>query len=480
VLGLVGTVHADQTNNDALLQKIERLEAQVTELQGQKDGTWLNERRQEEVKALIRDVLDDADTRASLAGEGMTAGHDGKNFFLSSEDGGFSMSISGGIQIRYVYNNRDDEVVDPTDPDGTEDFTSIDENEAGFEVRRTKLRFSGHIASPKLGYVVQLAVDRSTNNVAADEIYITYKVADGITLWTGERKAPFLREELIAPWHQLAVDRSLVNELFTAGYVQGIGAEFELSDMFRASVAITDGVRSAEAGSTFAGHFGFATDEDGEVIVDDDGNPVTFERSIGKGFADDQTDFAITARLDVKVAGGSWDQWGMMSSQGADTTVFVGGAIHWELGETGDSNPNTNFFAWTIDASITTGPLTAFAAVVGLHTDNDISGVDEFDLYGIVLQAGFKVTEQIEPFVRYEYIDLDDLQEDDINLITFGANYYLNGDNAKITLDLVWALDPLSSTVAGAADLGSLGLLPDDGSDADDQFALRIQLQLLF
>ena len=86
------------------------------------------------------------------------------------------------------------------------------------------------------------------------------------------------------------------------------------------------------------------------------------------------------------------------------------------------------------------------------------------------------IPEKLEPFLRWEYLDLDEDEiggEDDVNIVTIGMNYYFNKHNAKFTLDVVWALDALPASSTG------LGLLADD-RDGDDQVAVRAQFQLLF
>lgn len=480
MLGLAGTARADEPSTAELLQKIQQLEQRVSDLQGHQDGNWLNERRQEEVKALVREVLSDADTRASLQAEGLTAGHNGSNFFLSSADGGFTLNISGYIQARYIANFRDEGASGIDDVTGEPIVSSVeDEEERGFEVTRAKIQFDGHISDPRFGYILRLAVDRNTNAVHADRIVISYELADGVTLWVGEDKARFLREENIEPTHQLAVERSLVNEFFTLGYVQGVGLNFD-QDMFRAQILVSDGARSGENGAHLGHPSGLVlTDEFGDPVLD----PITGEPIVGtdaltafKAFHGDRSDFAITARIDIKLMGGDWEQWEQFTApEDGETTLFVGGAIHWEVGETGDSFANTDFLSWTVDASFTTMGLNLYGAVVGIHTDTD-DNIDDADVFGFLAQAGYKITPELEPFIRYEHMDLDDLDADDLNLLTFGINYYINRQQTKFSLDVVWALDPLPS---GLGDLGLLGLLPDD-SDEDDQFALRAQLQLMF
>ena len=181
------------------------------------------EARSQQVKGLVHEVLADADTRASLLENGLDAGHNGKRFFLASSDGGFLMEISGQIQVRYVYNNRSRNGGGEVD----------DENEGGFEVRRAKLKFAGHIASPRLFYKLKLSVSRSDNEVEAQTIVIGYKLTDELKIWGGEFKAAFLREESTSSSRQLAAERSVINEIFTVGYVQGVGIKWKGGDVFK-------------------------------------------------------------------------------------------------------------------------------------------------------------------------------------------------------------------------------------------------------
>ena len=71
---------------DAVRATNNQLQGEVAKLRNAGDENWLNERRAAEVKSLVKEVLADADTRASLLEGGMSAGHNGKNFFLASEE----------------------------------------------------------------------------------------------------------------------------------------------------------------------------------------------------------------------------------------------------------------------------------------------------------------------------------------------------------------------------------------------------------
>lgn len=463
VLGLAPAAYASATLSDEQLRaELDTLRARVAELESNESDNWLNERRAEEVKGLIREVLADAQTRASLLETSVMAGHDGKHFFLSSDDGGFLLRIGGQIQIRYTANFRNHSDANPV---------VDDPQEWGFEVRRAKIDFSGHIASPRLTYEIELAVDRADNSVNADVVTIGYKLMDGLTISGGEFRGPFLREEITDARYQLAVERSLVNEFFTLGYIQGIRAEIEMGEVARLTASINDGDSSGEVDD-------FEDDDDGED---------TF-RSVLKTFHEDGADIGLTARIDLKL-GGSWDQMRDFSAwSGESPAAFIGAALHWEEGETGDSFFNDDFFTWTVDSSIEAAGFNFFGSVVGLHTQAETPGVDDVDLFGFVFQGGYMVVpDKLEPFLRLEYFDLDNLDEFDtgfdttVLLLTFGSNYYFAKHDAKFSLDLVWALDTINQSVFGGSSspFSGLGLLGDDPGE-DDQVVLRGQFQLLF
>ncbi len=456
LMSVGGWVYADGDRPD-LQEEVATLKARLAELEARQNQSWLNTRRSEEVKALIHEVLADADSRASLLSDGAMAGHDGKGFFLSAPDGSFLLRFGGQFQVRYMYNSRETSATP---------MAGFDEEEFGFQLRRVKLLFSGHIGSPRITYAVGLQTDRDTETVQLDHGFIGYRVADNVTVYAGESKAPFLREETTSSSRQLAVERSLMNEVFTAGRIQGIWAVVDTDDHTRLTVAFTDGANSGEAGGT-------------------------------KDFHNDAADYAFTARVDLRLAG-EWAQMKDFSAwSGEQQAVFVGAAVHYEIGETGDGQtsaslpgtlpaPSTphplnpfgpavgydDFLAWTIDGSIESNGLGIFAAVTGLHI-NAVNGANDIDAYGLMVQAGvFVIPNRLEPFARWEWIEAD--TSHDVNVLTFGANYYLTGHDAKFTADLVWALNSLDNLNSSG-----LGLLADNTGEAD-QVALRAQFQLLF
>lgn len=135
-LAFCGSAYGNATDNEteALMAEVAALKAQVAQLSAGED--WLTEQRADEIRGLVQDVLSDADTRASLLQSGMTAGWD-KGFFLASSDGNFKLKLSGLVQVRFNYNNQDD--------------SPVDDDRWGFENRRTRLKFAGHVVDPTWG-----------------------------------------------------------------------------------------------------------------------------------------------------------------------------------------------------------------------------------------------------------------------------------------------------------------------------------------
>ena len=200
-------------------------------------------------------------------------------------------------------------------------------------------------------------------------------------------------------------------------------------------------------------------------------------------FTASAVDFALTGRVDTKLAG----EWKQMKDFAAwkdePFAAFAGAAVHYQQGKSGvPQTTNPNYLTWTVDGSLESNGANLYAAAMGGHVDN--RGVTpNADNYGLLLQGGWMVVpNKVEPFARFEYIDMDGASYN--RLATIGVNRYFNKHNAKFTMDLVYSFDTLTTALknepfgANGASSG-IGLIRDDG-DADGQFAFRSQFQLLF
>jgi hypothetical protein len=431
-LGLLNPAQADQITD--MQAQIDALRTELSQVKVDQGDNWLNERRAEEVKGLIMEVLSDADTRASLMSDGAVAGHDGEHFFINSADGAFSLVVSGQLQFQYVYNNQDDEA---TAPGG-------DEDDSGFQTRRAKVKLDGHISSPKVGYHVQLAKDwgSSDGDIGLEEYHISHQLNDNVEIAGGLIKLPFAREELVDSSRQLAVERSLHNQFFSVMRAEGIRLAYNDGPLL-VNVMLSDGAGSQH------------TD-----------------------FEDDEAEVAITARVDYLLQGDRSQLDDFTGWSGEESALNVGGAVHLEYGDSRNGGTD-DYSAWTIDVQWEDGPLNAFAAWTSATIDPDASGSSDRDMDGLVVQGGIHIIpDKVELFGRWLTIDGDVSGEDDFEAMAFGVNYYINGHRTKLTLDVLMLEDdvPTANAFGDSMTTSRQGLITGD----KDEMAVRAQLQLLF
>jgi phosphate-selective porin len=166
---------------------------------------------------------------AAVAQEQATAsaGKDDKGFFIAGGDA--KLSIGGFAQFRYYANFRDQ-------AGDSEDLTT------GFVNRRTRLVFQGNL-SKELGFKVDADASPSTGDFSTADVYGNYKVDDNFQVRFGQFKAPLLKEELVSDTEQAAVERSLVNSVFTGARVQGVQLAYS-GEQFRGWLMLNDGLNS--------------------------------------------------------------------------------------------------------------------------------------------------------------------------------------------------------------------------------------------
>ena len=417
-------------------------------------GTTQHATTPDEIRAIVREVLADAETRSSLLGNA-NAGYN-RGFFIQNEDQNFQMRFGFVSQVRYIYNNRRNGAT-AGDGGSLDDF--------GFSLRRTQFDIQGHALNPNLTYRLRLDAGNG-GNVAAAFAWVNYKFSDALSLRFGQIKPSFLHEENVPGPAQLAVERSYTADYFTTDFSQGAQLTWQPADRLRL------------VGTVHDGSYAWRTD-----------------------FNNTGTDVAFAARAEfIAVADepkSAWRQFNDFASWSGDqTAVMIGAAINYEIGESNDLGDRPDILKWTVDVNAQLGGLSLFGSVTGQSFD--VSGplaagvptnLDGSNQLGIVGQASyFIVPDKFEPFVRYEWIDFDGVYyrnnqggiqggsrnldgKDELSILTVGANYYFHKHNAKLTVDLVYAFDQVPVANTGG------GLLR---SACGDQYALRAQFQLRF
>ena len=450
-LGLCGgaAYAAEEPSQQELMDQINALKAQVDRLQA-------NQQAQQEkltardVDATVERVLRDAEQRSQLLqASGFTAGYDKGKFKIQSEDGNFLLNPNFQLQVRYVYNNREEDAEDT--------FEGDSDNESGFEIRRMKFAFEGNVFSPNTKYKFQWATSRAGGAVTLEEAAVTHRFGESpYAVKFGQYKDVTFHEEITSSKRQLAVERSLANEVLAGGitdYIQGIALVWD------------DGAE----GLPLRGEFGYT---DGPNT-----DNTNFTDTGGSGtFGVASPDYGGYGRVEY-LAFGDWKQYDDFTAMKntSDLLVIGAGAFYAEAGD------STAIFH-TADAQWELGNrLGLYAAYYGVYSDagpeeNDDGEVEggesQYDMGGVA-QAGYMLTQRLEAFGRYSLVKFDDRggDEDRFEEFTAGVNYYFSGHTAKLTVDAVWYPDGVPSNETG------VGALDPDADE--EQFVVRGQFQLL-
>lgn len=429
---------------DRVRQDNQAMRGEIDQLHAENDNQWLTQQRADQIKALVQDVLADADTRASLLDTGMTAGWN-EHFFLASADGRFLLTLEGLEQIRWVMNHHDSV---PFASPGLDN----DAWRSGIENTRTQLTFSGHVFSDNIEYLVRGEFLRNGGSEFLLDAWVRYLFSDKFSVRFGQFKLPFNREELVGDGLGLAVERSLLNETISPRRSQGIELEY-LDAVNRWDLSFEDGSSASLGGLT-----GAAT--------------------VGTVWSAQDTEWAVTSRYERLLAG-TWDQFADMTSPpGDEFGLLFGIGAHAQNGERNNNftfgRDETRMFEATADISAEWGGASAFGSFLYAYVDTP-NVIARF--YGLVVQGGVYVAPKWEVFARGEYgwIDAHDVHLEDLQVITMGVNYYIDGHDLKWTTDVSFSFKKLEGLYA--SDLAGFRA---DSPGANPQIVIRTQFQLMF
>jgi hypothetical protein len=448
------------------------MRSEIDELRAATRDDWMTEQRAAEIRAIVGDVLADADTRASLLGDGLLAGwHRRDGFFLASADGLFKLNLSGHMQFRFLYNYHDE----PPAPGANFGQTQAGRHKSGFENTRTRLAFSGHVFDRNLTYFIRGAFQRDSTQTPQSggfflqDAWIRYHLNNELSVRIGQFKLPFTREFLVSAAHQLAVERSVIDTDLNVGRSQGIELTWA-TNIYRFSGAYHDGGVDNLAGPLQIAAFH---------------NPQN-SAALRTG-----AEYAWTFRNEFLLAG-NWAQFEDMTSPiGDDFGVMLGVAGHIQRTEALGIPPglfqppqrrDIKWYAYTIDASFEFGGASLHSSFTHHYVDQPERNIN---IFGVVVQGGYYFTPKVEAFARYEYgkwsFPAPFGSEDFIrplHLLTTGFNYYLDGHDVKWTTDIGVAFTQVGRGW-GRNPAGITGLR-SERPGARPQVIFRTQLQLMF
>lgn len=382
-------------------------------------------------RAYEAELRADAALRMSEAAAG--AGWEKGKFYISDGDAN-TLNFGGWAQFRYLMNFRDGSA------NSDDDFTH------GFQTQRTRLIASGTIASKDLYYEIEGEFNRTTGNFGLLNAFARFSFENGVTVRAGQYKVNLNREQNVSDPRQLAVDRSVVDQVFGQSRSQGVGVGYS-GESFRASGDFTDGAGTLNT---------------------------TFD-------SPSEADLALTGRADFKWGEADWKQFDSFSSwRGNKYGGMAGLAAHYQSGGSTGVGPTNDVDFLQVTGDVTTQGDGWNVFLAGVWRSTETPTLDADDM-GVVLQGGYFISDQTELFARYDVVIPDDSRtnSENFNTVTAGVNYFLfpKSQAAKFTADVVWFLNDQASSSSLVGTSNSQPLL---SSAEDNQFSLRAQFQLMF
>jgi hypothetical protein len=389
---------------------------------------------------------------------GISGGWDGTRFTLASQDGNFTLHPGIVLDIRDMLSYR---AGVPKGGAGEVNAVGYD-TQNGVDLSRFRLIFDGTLFH-QAGYFVQISDDQGQGFALLDAVASYRFGTSPFSVKAGQFKDPVWHERNLSEANQMTVDRSLVEDLLAGGQgsrIQGVALTYD-QDRVRAQVVAHDGFNSQNTRFFDAGG---------------DGAGVGGEAGVTP------TDFGFSGRAEYMLIGNRtsrfnpFNEYEQFTALHAKQNILVvgGGADYSQAGD-------NYLIAHSADIQYdTVCGFSAYAAYYGsyrgLHTNQGVAPGSYYDS-GFELQAAYVIAQHFEPFIRYDWTHLDHislvrkslLNSDLVQEFTLGANYYLYGQNMKLTVDGSWLPN------GSPTDADALGVLRDSGKY---EFVLRTQLQL--
>jgi hypothetical protein len=495
---------------DTLEERNKELETRVTELTREQGEEWLGEQRASQIRDVVRDVLADADQRASLRDGGMTAGwNDG--FFLASNDGRFRMNVGGFVQSRFIWSSIQEGP--PTAPPSNGFVQDRQVNRYGFDVPDLQLWADGHVFSRDFQYMVKARFSQGfsteltkgpNSNFAVGgaeyrdvellDAWIRVNLDDHWSARFGQFRTPFSRGFLVLEQYQMAASRSVVDYHYALGYTQGLELEYA-NDEARVRMSVNNGeqdqllgdvnINNQVPGGAYAV---FATGSYGAANAP---------------FWAQTSSYSFTGRVDWKPSG-QWDQFRSYTSPAMEEFgMLLGAGFHVQQSyayqpnnSNGPIDPSNFWVTATADAQLNFGGASFYGAFfynylnspgaispsLGAPGSASFADLGVIRIYAFQTVAATYIMPKVELFGRYEFAMVDGVNQsalpvsvqnpDPLNLLTAGVNWYLDGQDIKWTTDLGWAITEVHPWFA---DLNA-GWRPS----GSDEIVFRTQLQLMF
>ncbi len=482
------------TSADSDVQtELQALKAKVAQLEQKEGDNWLTEQRVDQIKAIVQDVIKDSKNRGTFMDSGLTMGYN-NGFFIKTEDGNFKAVLNGYIQPRFdlIYNQRPDNhsSASPLSSSRSED------NAAGFDVRRARIKLTGNVFSPNIiykfygdfyggqNYTGSSGPSDSNGGFTVLEAFVGYNFNDQFKFKVGAMDVPFTKTSREADTN---LDLMVRPEVFTA--MDGVdtqrtmGAELYgdiIKDTFNYELQMNNGMNSnqnrrPDINSTSVanldnrlGFYGRLQFAGSGIIKDFDDEPdlrkdtSEFIWMVGGGVGYESQNATNNSLPDAQTT--ATEALGTINSPGF-TTYTINGDIYRATLDFSAKYQGWSFLTAGQFAQTNANPGTGVPGVGALPYGASNSS---FFAQAYYASIGYMlIPKKFEIVGRYGCL----LTEGSPNIgeyYTLGANYYLVGNNAKIQADVTYSPEAVQT------DTGDTQL------QNAQELAFRVQFQVSF
>jgi len=485
-LGLAGATTGYADSPEDLQKQIQELKNRINDLESQVSSDTYEQRNTELIKQMIQEFS--ANPATLGADSNLTAGYK-KRFFIKSSDDQFKLEFDTRLQFRHYYALSDDGD-NKLLRDGTRTAAGtngVDSSASGFEFERARLYLTGHVLKDwNYKIVVSMGDDdvsgpAGTGNTARlREYMLSHALSPEFGLKVGRYKGAFGKQENTSAGRLSMIDRSLANEVFNIGRVEGLEAfgklelDSETNAYYRAGVFNSfqgdnnENFADHDNSPSFAARLAIPLDgaTPGDFMNESDlarhENPVS-QIGVSAAYSNDQNEDHF--------AGGNGDSYEFLGKSAVDghTDIFELG------GETVMFGADYSYKHQGLSVN-----LEGFIQCVDVDSGEVFDEADfgnvvrtgivgsQYDNYGWMAQAGQFVSEDFELVCRASGICVDG--SNDSHEYAAGWNWYLSGQDLKLSMDVTY-ID----------DLPIISSSPQfDGVQNNSLFVVRTQLQFMF
>jgi len=440
-----------QDSND-LQWQLKKMEEMMQKQQGMIDNLKTKMEIQEEVSKSYVTSIDEREIGDKMEeylqkaeGQGLLEKYLGpvevgykKGFYFRTRDDKFLMKMTGRIQMRYGYEDRDN--------------VPGEEDDSSFSLRRARLKWDGH-AYHDFKYKIELALKSQGTKATTTEDGDKAKAVELIDWWAeykkysfakirfGQWKVPFNRQRVVSSAKLQMIDRATSQDEFT---------------MDRQIGTMVSGNLFGKKMEYYAGMFnGNGRNEKSNgnnehlYIARASWNPFG---SYGKGIGEQISDLAWSekpmAQLSAAIA----------FDNAADETIDLNG-----LGET--TSDNVDRTSLVGEYGLKYRGFSTSAEFYWRKYD-DIGGRSIIDR-GFFVQGGyFLIPKHLEITGRYSLVDFDNRRKADaVRETTAGINYFFAGQGKKLQFNFIRLDNELPNAVSRSDDI---------------DYFYRLQFQLAF